>query len=337
MYWDKEKIELLKELTPIMTDREIAEEFRKRYPGEHISLKTIEHKRQAIGLIKKRHGRSSLCPHPIPIFVDKKEAEDINWREWFDNLRQRQKLHQRTSFSQDEAMIEINTDKKIAVCFSADWHTGSVAVDYNQLQSNLETILDTDRVYMITVGDLIDNFRHFNSLMPILSVLYAILNEFFSKKKWLCACWGNHDIERDEKLYGQSPVKEMLAKKLIYFNGKGTLKLKVGEEIYIIRMSHRLPGNSIHNPNHPQARELRWNAPEADVIVSAHRHEPAIQNFYEYGRPKCLIQTGTFQTDDGYAKRYYSKGIVAVPTVVFYPNKHFCFAYPSLDELLEGF
>lgn len=286
-------------------------------------------------------------PINIPIFLDKKKAEDINWREWFKNLKQRQDLHQRTSSSQDEATIEIKTDKKIAVLFSADWHTGSVAVDYDELEQNLGIILNTDRVYMITVGDLIDSFRNFRSLQPVLSqiispreqtiVLESILGEFIEKAKWLAATWGTHDVERDERIYGESTVKNLLSKNLVYFNGKGTLNLIVNSQRYIIRMAHELKGFSIHNPNHPQGRELRWYSPDADVIASAHKHQPACQNFYQYGQPKCLIQTGTFQTDDGWSKRWYGKGTVGVPTVVFHPDRHDCFVYRSLNELLEGF
>jgi len=285
--------------------------------------------------------------NPVAITLDKKQAEVIDWREWFTNLKQRQDLHQRTSSSQDEATVKIDTDKKIAILFSADWHTGSVAVDYAELESNLETILNNKRVYMVTVGDLIDNFRVFRSLQPILSqiaspkeqkaILESILTDLFSAGKWIAACYGNHDIERDENLYGESTVKELLSKNLIYFNGKGTLNLIVGEQKYKIRMAHRFQGSSIYNPNHPQNRELKWYAPDADVIVSAHFHQPACQNFYEFNQPKCLIQTGTFQTDDGFAKRHWSRGIVGVPTVVFRPDKHYCFSYPSLAELLEGF
>ena len=284
---------------------------------------------------------------PLPIFVDKKRAERIDWREWFDNLEARQAFHQRTSSSQDEATIRIDTDKKIYLAFSGDWHMGSLSISYDELRYNLQTILDTDRVYIVTVGDLVDNFRSFRSLQPILSqivtprdqgtILQAILDEFLRKKKWLAACWGNHDIERDEKIYGESPIKNLLSKNLVYFNGKGTLNLIVGEQKYVIRISHYFKGYSIYNPNHSMNRELKWYAPFADVIVGAHKHQPAIQTFYSYGKRKVLIQVGSFQTDDGFSKRFWTKGIIGVPTVVFRPDRHEVFAYPSLDELLEGF
>jgi len=341
--WDREKEEFLRRNYLKLTDKELAE-------GIGTTPNSVRKKRRLLGLTKPLFFRKQHIPQntlPEPIFIDKKRAENIDWRKWFDNLRKRQELHQKTSSSQDEATVEIKTDRKIAVVFSADWHLGSVSVDYQALQTNLETMLNTDRVYMITVGDLIDNFRSFRSLQPILSqiaspkeqriILSSILNEFMRKKKWIAACWGNHDIERDEKLYGESIVKELLSHNLVYFNGKGTLNLIVGREKYVIRLSHEFKGHSIYNPNHPMNRELKWHTPFADVIVGAHRHQPAIQNFYAYGQMKCLIQVGTFQTDDGYAKRFWSKGVIGVPVVVFYPDKHFCFTYPSLNELLEEF
>jgi len=61
MYWDEAKVALLKKLAFKMTDYEIAEEFKKRYPNENVTLKTIEHKRHALGLKKKK---SSFTPQP---------------------------------------------------------------------------------------------------------------------------------------------------------------------------------------------------------------------------------------------------------------------------------
>ena len=352
MNWTKEKVNYLKELVPHKTDIQAAEAFRKKYKTNNISYKSIETKRRGLGIVKKggfeaqKSEKYNNLPN-IPVFLDKKKSKNINWREWFKNLEERQKLHQKTSSSQDEATVQIDTDKSIYVCLSADWHMGSATVDYQSLQNSFETILNTDRVYIITIGDLIDNFRSFRSLQPILSqvispkeqktILSSILQEFFDKKKWIAACWGNHDIERDERLYGESTIKDLLAEKLVYFNGKGTLNLIVGEQKYVIRMSHQFKGNSIYNPNHSMNRELKWNTPYADLIVGAHKHKPAIQSFYEYGKRKALIQVGTFQTDDGFSKRWWSKGVIGVPTVVFRADRHEVFVYPSLNELLEKF
>lgn len=282
----------------------------------------------------------------FPEFLDKKIGETIDWREWVKVLKTQQNLHQRQSFSQDEATIKLpNIDNRAIIVFSADWHLGSLSCSYSEFQKNMELILNTPHVYLITVGDLVDSFRNFSSLQPVLSqianprdqvlILRSILNEFWAKKKWLCATWGNHDIERDEKLYGQSIVKDELNKHLVYFNGKGTLTLLVGKQKYIIRMSHSFPGNSIYNQLHSAMREMRFQYPDADIFVSGHKHQPAVAYSYEYGQRKCFIRTGSFETDSGYSKRFYAKGIIGVPAVILRSDIHSVTAFPSLEELLE--
>lgn len=279
-----------------------------------------------------------------PIFLDKKTEEDVDWRDMLDTIRAMQKTHNKLSTSQDEATIQL-PDKKNIIIFSADWHLGSVATDYDMFRENIELLLSTENCYLVTVGDVIDNFRRFYSLEAVFSqvaspkmqtqILRAIYDELTAKHKWLAGCWGDHDVKWDETAFGQSPVKEMLSKKIVYFNGKGILNLKLGEEKYEIVLSHKLMGNSIYNPNHPQIRESKWYHPNADVIVSAHKHNPAIQILYEYGKRKCFVQVGTFKVDDGYSKRFWEKGIIGVPALVFHNDRHEVGAYMSLGEYLE--
>ena len=282
-----------------------------------------------------------------PEFLDKKVGENINWREWIGVLKKQQNLHQRQSYSQDDATVRLPLydNNRAIIVFSADWHLGSISVDYKAFQKNIELILNIPNVYMITVGDLIDNFRNFRSLQPVLSqlvnpkdqvgILRSILNEFWEKKKWIASCWGNHDVQRDEAIYGQSTVKEELNKNLVYFNGKGTLGILVGDQKYTIRMSHDFRGSSIYNQLHSAMREMHFHFPNADIFVSAHKHTPAITNTYEYGQRKCFIRTGAFDIDSGYAKRFWEKGAIGVPAVVLRADKHSVYAFPSLEELLE--
>jgi len=283
----------------------------------------------------------------LPEFLDKKIGETVDWREWLQVFDKQQELHQRQSWSQDDAVVELpNFDNNRAIIiFSADWHLGSISVNYKEFKKHIELLLETPHVYMVTVGDLIDNFRRFNSLQPVLSqvanpkdqvlILRSLLDEFWKKKKWIGACWGNHDVQRDEAIYGQSAVKELISHNIPYFNGKGTLGIKVGNEKYSIRMSHYFQGNSIYNQLHSAMREMRFHYPFADVFVSAHKHTPAITNTFEFGQRKCFIRTGAFEIDSGYSKRFWDKGIIGTPAVVFRTDRHEVFAYPSLEELLE--
>jgi len=279
-----------------------------------------------------------------PLFFDKKTPEKVNWRDWLDNLIEHKDLHQKTSVSQDEATIELPVKKNIIV-FSGDWHLGSLSVSYQEFRKNTEMILNTPDVYMVTVGDLINDFKSFYSLQPVLSqiaspkeqlvILKSICQEFVNSKKWLASCWGNHDNEFDEKIFGQSPVKELLGEHFVFFNGKGRLNIIIGDQKYIIELSHSYRGHSIYNPTHGQNRQLKWYSPDADIIVGGHYHTPAIQWFYAYGQRKCLIQVGSFQQDDGYSKRWFEPGVIGVPAAVLCANRHEISVYPSLEEFLE--
>jgi len=304
---------------------------------------SISKARTYVAIWKNLEKKTAIEKNEEPYFFDKKIKENVDWREIFRNLETTQIIHKKLSTSQDEATIKLT--KKSIILFSADWHLGSVATDYKEFQYNIEKLLETDNCYLITVGDLIDNFRKFYSLEAIFSqiatpkmqkeILQSLYDELTKKRKWLAGCWGDHDVMWDEKIFGQSPVKELLAKKIVYFNGKGVLHLLVGEQKYEIVLSHKLLGNSIYNPNHPQNRESKWYHPEADLIVSAHKHNPAVQNIYQYGRRKCFIQVGTFKIDDGYSKRFWEEGIIGVPAVTFDNKRHEVFAYPSLGAYLD--
>lgn len=282
-----------------------------------------------------------------PIFLDKKVSKDTEWRKWFKNFEDHKELHKRTETSQDEATVRIFPDDRgrAGVCFSADWHLGSLFTDYKVLQKNLDLILNTNNIYQITIGDLANNFRKFRSLLPVLTsiaspadqrqILSSILKEMKDKGKWIAATWGNHDVTMDEQLYGESIIADLLGKEFVYFNGKGRLNLLLGEQKYIIEMSHFYPGHSILNPNHTQGRQLRHYSPDADVIAEGHRHFPSAQWYYYFNHRVNLIQVGGFNPDDNYFKRFWEASRFGVPVVIFESKEHDCIVYHSLERYLE--
>ena len=82
-----------------------------------------------------------------------------------------------------------------------------------------------------------------------------------------------------------------------------------------------------------------------DVIVTAHHHSPAyaIVNRYpvareagfDFGGDVALIRTGTFKINDGYSMRFWNKGIIGVPTVVYHPDKFLFDVYRSAERAVE--
>ena len=272
-------------------------------------------------------------------YLDKNEKENVSWREFFDIARKHQSLNKRLSTSQDKAVVQVETKKPyFAIVFTADWHGGSISTDYKAMEHYFDLILRND-LHIITLGDLNDNFRKFRSLEAIFSqvlspkqqmeMLRSLVEEFAEKRKWIAACWGNHDVSWDEKNFGQSPVKQLLGKHFVYFNGKGLLELRINDQIYKIAMSHVFPGRSIYNPTHSLIRALKqdFGASNPDVIVQGDKHNYSYQWFTNFspdweGHPCHFIQVGTFKVDDGYSKRFWSKGQIGLPVILFDANSH---------------
>jgi len=305
---------------------------------------------RADGMRRKPQNGSSPAPTPAPAeeppktdefwtYLDKNRKEEVNWRELFNLAENHQSINLKLSSAQEVARVKVHTDRRyFAVVFTADWHGGSVATDYKMLRHYLDLILQND-LHIITLGDLNDNFRKFKSLEAIFSqalnpaqqmeLLASIVKEFAARRKWLAACWGNHDVSWDEKNFGQSPVKTLLGKHFVYFNGKGLLKLKVNDQEYNIGMSHVFRGHSMYNPTHALIRAIKqdFGAANVDVVAQGDKHNYSYQWFNPFGelfggRPCHFIQVGTFKTEDGYSKRFWGKGEIGLPTILFDSRSH---------------
>ncbi len=280
---------------------------------------------------------------PTPEFEDWQEPEDVDWREILDNASANQDLSQRINPLQEHLSITIPTSKPIAICKAADFHIGGGFTNHKAVRKTLELILETPGMYMSANGDMIEGFipgeksAETVEQMPLglrqqLAANRNLVQEFVNAKKLLWWMWGDHDAKWFEKLVGVNIVKMMTDRVVPYFNQAATVKLKVGKEEYLLYVNHSLPGNSMLNPNHAQGRAYREQVP-ADVIVSAHRHKPAMQWYYKYERMRelgynlggkvLLVHCGTFKTGpDPYTCRTWSRGIIGVPTVIYWPDQH---------------
>ena len=262
-------------------------------------------------------------------FPDKKRGR-IDPRAWLAHAQSGQRLRVDASNEQNAATVVIKTRQPIAICFTADWHLGSCSVDYAAMLAHHDYILKTPRVFAITVGDLIDNFVSFKSALPILSqvidpetqgkVLGALMKEWIDANKLLAVCAGNHDDERDRKLFGRSPMAQFFGEHRPYFPGIGHMRLRVGDIEYSQLLDHKSRFNSSLNPIHSNQQLYRLNE-AADVVVTAHTHSPALEWLYRYGRKTIWAKCGSFQGADDFSQRYYEPGIIGTPTIVFHPNR----------------
>jgi predicted phosphodiesterase len=216
----------------------------------------------------------------------------------------------------------IETDSPwIMLAFSGDWHLGSFYVDPGKIDLIVDFIVENKHTYLITVGDLIDNFRRFRSTEALFeqlspndqyNILESLIERLTESEKLIATTWGNHDVEFDERLSGYSFVSKLIGQKTKYFNGMGKLKLQINEVKYKIGLTHHYKGTSIYNPNHEHIRFLKEQFPDCDIVAMGHRHFPASNWFpiFKSGESPIpyMVRCGS-PKDCPYTARYYGRGI----------------------------
>ena len=96
-------------------------------------------------------------PHEAAQFEDLKTVE-MPWRKILDFCTEGEDIYRKTRGGQEKATVKIDTDRPFVVCYSSDWHLGSASVSHDQWRLHLDTLLNTPNLYMIAVGDYVDNF-----------------------------------------------------------------------------------------------------------------------------------------------------------------------------------
>lgn len=276
--------------------------------------------------------------HLPPEFQNLKEGE-FNYTAWMDFAKKGRQLRKEADTTQRHASIEIAENKPIAIAFSADWHLGSVSVDYDSWEKNMRTLIETPGLYLAVLGDLVDNFAKFKDASAVLSqvippkyqrrMLRDFIHELIERGKLLYSSWGNHDWEWNEKWIGDDLMADIF-ERVPTFADTGIAKIRVGDCTYTHLVSHLPKFNSRINKLHGNKQMYRFEFP-ADIVVTGHTHDPDFETFtqyqdarelgYDIGGTSVMVKVGTFKVDDKYSKRYFGRPAIAVPTVVHYPNE----------------
>jgi hypothetical protein len=321
--WSAEEVEALLSMERL--------EFKSFFPDRSDSA--IRNKRRQL-----RQAGATMAP--MMSYVDKKEGS-FDWREATQWIKQGVELRHKASWSQETAKIEIDTDKPICVLALSDTHVCDWATDHELLESITDEILSTPNLYVALLGDLAQmaiKLRSVaevssNMLPPELQVLYveSWLNEIAPKV--LFATWDNHAIDREESQSGISAFARLQNRRFVYHSGIGHPDVQVGNEVYRFAVSHRFQGRSIRNPTHAVMRYLMDEGHDREIGIQGDYHVPGITKFTHGAATKVAIHTGSFQTNSGYAKRWFSIFTHPVmPAVILYPDKHVMSPVWSLEE-----
>lgn len=275
-----------------------------------------------------RHDRA--VPSPRVQYVDKKVGE-FNWREANKHIKGMQDLKHKASWSQAFAEIKIDTEDPICVLFLSDTHIGDWASNHELLEKMTDEILSTPNLYVALLGDLAQTAIKLrsvsevtsNMLPPDLQLAYidSWLDEIADRV--LFATWDNHSVDREESQTGISSFAKIQSRRFVYHSGIGHPNVKVGDETYRFAVSHRFLGRSIENPCHAPMRYLRREGHDREIAVMGDYHVPGIMKFTHGATTKVAVNTGSYQTNSGYAARWFSLFTHPImPCVVLYPDHH---------------
>lgn len=289
----------------------------------------------------------------IEFFHDKKT--NPNWRNLIAMAQQRVEDLGNPADILKSTTIDIATDKPILIVYSGDWHLGDLGLDYESWLNDMKMIIDTPGVYLVDLGDSIQNMRSFKNLSSVLSqalapkeqgiLMRSLVNELTEKQKLLCKVEGNHDFEFDERIFGDALQRYLLENmNAPLFVNRGLIYLNVGSEMYSLYVFHKTRFRSIFRAAHGAWREWQFGYP-ADIVAGGHDHTPAFEMLPSYtlaresgasfGGLTFLIKVGTYQEDHYGWKYFHNGGRPEAISVVLWPDKHHMQAFLSLQDAVR--
>jgi hypothetical protein len=263
-------------------------------------------------------------------YKDKKpEPTPENIIDYYDKLKQLDKSIEAMDTKQTKMTVKIDSDKPIGIAFTGDWHTGEHGVDYAQMDSDRELIIETEGLYSIGTGDYKGNYKptkHPSGTFTQIaspSMQDLLVKEFFTQYKGtiLAAITGCHD-QWDFAISGRDFMSEMcqIAKCVNLWHGGG-INIELGNQIYKIRARHKYKGESDLNTTNSQRRLLDAFGP-CDVICVAHKHYPDMQQLDRMEQKVIYLRSGSYKIYDEFGQQLGGyKGKIGVPVVVLFPSE----------------
>lgn len=294
-------------------------------------------------------------PAPMPATVTqhrgklshaKRDPAEDELEELFEALERAEAA--REGLSPTEQTIRVNAPDNMptAIAFMSDIHAGASGVDYARFRHDLGVIAETDGLYTIVNGDLLENAKvmskagnalyHAAFANPREQYLYVLTRMRTIKHKILAILSGNHD-SRDAMYAGIDRLPQMCRDLDVPYGTEAgmTTYLTVGDQMYTIVTKHDYSGKSnITKTNSARRLATEWphSWESADVVALAHLHEPNIATQMQRGREVVWLRSGAYKIVDEYALGKGYKSAYGVPIVVFFPDTRKMVPFMDFDE-----
>lgn len=295
--------------------------------GEYAALSTISEVRKSSVEIAR------YAP------IDDNADNIASWKDAIELCRRAQRLHQQNDISDYEVHLTVDTIEPLILLFFCDPHIGSPYVDYDEFERQLELAKGTDNVKIIYGNDANDNFGPgfkdkqaiFTSVLQPQQQQIAtqhIIKELDELEKLLIYMPGNHDaFARKDSPYDLDYFIHQGRKNYVYMRDGGLVWLTVGGEKYSLLMRHKYGGNSGRDKLASNKFMMERLYPLAEITLQGDKHDPAMAVEYRYEHDladqKIHMRGGTFKTlGDGYSRTGWKDGILGIPALVLFPDKH---------------
>lgn len=244
------------------------------------------------------------------------------------------RVHREAQIRRRNQSIRFSGERPICITFVADNHIGNVGTDYDRMIAEARLIAETENMYVIQVGDLVDNFIVGKLLGLRIGTKISIPEEWVVADyylrllgtKILGVCGGNHD-KWTLAVSGIDQLQSMLRnirKDVLYDTDELLLTIQVGELIVPTRIRHKWRYSSILNPTHGIERAFERDQAKRFMLgVGAHTHVSGLaRQFNGGGSTGLAVICGSYKVYDDFAHTQgftQPNGSTAI-AVVFHPK-----------------
>jgi hypothetical protein len=197
------------------------------------------------------------------------------------------------------------------IVFTGDVHFGNVGTDVARVFAEHDLIKSMPNTYLISMGDLLDNFiignlrgvhaKSRSSISDQWALAEVLLRSM--EDKLIGVVGGNHEAWSN-LLSNVDVLSKIVPKGPLYDSDEIRVTLKVGPHEYRVRARHKWKGYSMFNPTHGQEKSEKFDARGFDIFIGAHTHQGSMAREFITGdgERKLAIQTGAYKMFDEYAR-----------------------------------
>ena len=274
-----------------------------------------------------------------------KAVPSFDWRSAVSNLKGNQEFYATSKEGQDRVVIPLSTNggKYVSILAFGDAHFGSWCTDYERLLWITDVILNTEGLYVVLLGDMIQMSIVLRSVAEMQDNLLSVPLQYQFLESWmdtikhkvLFSTWDNHAVMRAEKTSGYSVYGHIMNKYTTYFPHIGDATVRVNDIDYHMIAAHYYRGKSHTNPLHSHIRFIKENAPWADIVLAGDSHEAGVMMKEEGGKTRAAVNSGSLQ-NSSYGRRHFAlKNQPYFPVLCLSGSKKLIHVFYSLEHYLE--